>query len=726
MKGVVFDFDGPLFPGRKAARTALHATYDHFAQLVGRPRQTMTTAPLYPPSCMIDAAYAEFDLPRDRLSEIRAYYSEQVRSAERALAVAVDAEVVRLLDGLVARGCRLAVLTSRSNTNVNELLKHLGLSNRFKLVVGSNGDPNEKLDPAMFPKIAKQLSLQVGDLVLVGDSDTDCNAAQTAGIPYFHVAWSGEPTSDAQTRATAVANSVGDLEAIFSDDKPLETYRETVLPPQLVDAIRAGAHSFFAGAGASVPSGIGDWATHYLPLLRSLGAGSLLGPYSLPQILQLLCTSLQDESRIFDAFRNSFRLPGKKPNAYHYAMLKSRSRTIWTTNYDQLFEHAVHGHSFEHIVVKNDDELLNNFSARSLVIKLNGDFEGAKFEKDLEWGMVFVEEQFDTAEFQRRETWRLFEDHYRNKLLVFVGVSFTDPALRRILSVAAKAIPRSRYQHLLLMKVPENPLERIPHWLHAEALKRRHIRTLFFDDFASIETFVCRVAAQALRPIVGFSGTARLDLPLIGAAGAAVDPKSVEEWCAAAGRALAGRNFRVTSGHGEGVGVPAVTAAFEKNPTSARFYLRKRGTTKFSRLAPAIVVHGDTLEDMRARFVSELDLLIAVGGQKTQEVTSGTAAEIKLALDNQVPVLIFPQAGGDAACFAPELAAHVRGAFADKAMADAVCKANARIAAVPGEDLAGFMENELPDLTTDLIAQMMGTQTNRPRDAIDQGPGSDW
>jgi phosphoglycolate phosphatase-like HAD superfamily hydrolase len=35
--------------------------------------------------------------------------------------------------------------------NVAELLKHLGLSNRFKLVVGNDGDPTKKLDPATFP-----------------------------------------------------------------------------------------------------------------------------------------------------------------------------------------------------------------------------------------------------------------------------------------------------------------------------------------------------------------------------------------------------------------------------------------------------------------------------------------------------------------------------------------------------------------------------------------------
>ena len=263
---------------------------------------------------------------------------------------------------------------------------------------------------------------------------------------------------------------------------------------------------------------------------------------------------------------------------------------------------------------------------------MNGDFEVAQYRADLDWNMVFLEEQFDTAEFKRREIWRLFEDDYRNKLIVFIGVSFSDPALRRILSVAAKAIPRSRYQHLLLIKEPDQPLERTRYRLYAETLKRRNIGTLFFRDFAAIEHFVCRIAARAKRPIIGFSGTAHPNPKEPRLTDGLLDRSQVADFCAKAGRALAVQQFRVTSGHGEGVGVPAVVSAFEQNPTLARFYLRNRGTTVFSRAAPAIVVREDTLEAMRERFISELDLLIAVGGERTDEPTSGTIQEIELAM----------------------------------------------------------------------------------------------
>jgi len=381
-------------------------------------------------------------------------------------------------------------------------------------------------------------------------------------------------------------------------------------------------------------------------------------------------------------------------------------------------------------VVKSDADLLKNFGAKSLIIKMNGDFESAQYRTDLDWEMVFLEEQFDTAELERREIWRLFEDDYRNKLIVFIGVSFKDPALRRILSIAARAIPRTRHWHLLLMKEPNEPLERRKYRQYSETLKRRNIETMFFRDFTQIEHFVCRISAHAHRPIVGFSGTSQLQL-----AAAPDDPLSargllnheqVEEFCARSGRALASQNFRVTSGHGEGIGIPAVVGAFDHSPTSARFYLRRRGTTRFSRTAPAIVVPGDTLEQMRERFISELDLLVAIGGQKTSESTSGTIQEIKLAISQKVPVLIVPQAGGDAALFAPELETQVKLAFPDARLVDKICRANAIIAEMSPDDLLGFAATGLPELVGDVIAQLMGAAIRRPRDAFDGAPGSDW
>jgi hypothetical protein len=285
-----------------------------------------------------------------------------------------------------------------------------------------------------------------------------------------------------------------------------------------------------------------------------------------------------------------------------------------------------------------------------------------------------------------------------------------------------KAIPKTRYRHLLLMKEPEDPLERIEHRSYGKTLERRYIDTLFFRNFADIEQFVCRIAAQAHRPIVGYSGTADEGLSPPGDLGS----EQVEKFCKISAQALAMEDFRITSGHGPMVGVPAVAAAFDQNPTSARFYFRKGGESRYTRTAPAVVVPSAALEAMRERFISELDLLIAMGGRRTKEPTSGTVLEIKLALKQQVPVLIVPQAGGDAAGFAGELEASVRRAFTDASMADAICQANATIAKLSPSDLLTFAATDFPKMVGDLIARLMGAAMRRPRDALEGAPGSDW
>jgi phosphoglycolate phosphatase-like HAD superfamily hydrolase len=727
VKAVIFDFDGPIFDGRKAAQTALSVTYEEFATSVGRPRQTLASAPLFAPPQMIAAAYAEFDLPREKLDEIRKFYVGQlIRTEHESI---VPSSVIGLLDGLLSCGRKLAILSGRTTDNVTELLKYLGLFDRFAAIFGSDGSQTYKLDPKTVPEIAARLGLQARDLLLVGDSDIDYRAAQTASIPYYHAAWTGEPTGEAHLHADAIASSVADLALVLDGAEPLGTTASAALPESLLDAVRLGEFSVFAGAGASVPSGIGGWGDHYLPILRNFCTQSLIETHTFPETVQLVSSEPSDASALFDRFRDSFRPPDKRANVYHYALLKSHARIVWTTNYDQLFERAISGGGFDHTVVKNDIELLKNFGAKSLVVKMNGDFESAQYRSDLDWDMVFLEEQFDRAEFTRREIWRLFEDTYRNKLIVFIGVSFKDPTLRRILSVAAKAVPRTRYWHLLLMKDPKSPLERMEYRKYGKTLERRFIRTLFFREFADIEHFICTMAMRAHRPIVGYSGTAKPPPPANGGR-APTEPntlsRDVAEFCARSARALAAQNFRITSGHGEGVGVPAVSAAFEQRPTSARFYLRSRGTSTFSRTAPAIVVPGDSLADMRQRFLSELDLLIAAGGERTSEPTSGTIEEIKLAISKQVPVLIVPQAGGDAASFVPELERYVRAAFADTSLAEAICTANAKIAAVSRDELLGFAVTGFPDLVNDLVARLMGAAMNRPRDALVGGPGSDW
>src|SRR5206468_7855285 len=143
----------------------------------------------------------------------------------------------------------------------------------------------------------------------------------------YHVAWSEEPASVAHARANAVATSVAELSTLLQEDEPLSSHSSATLPAQLLQAIPLQELSFYAGAGVSVPSGVGSWAGHYLPVLQQhFPLSSLLGDRPFPETLQLLATDQAAAFQLFQQFRTSFRLPDKRANAYHYALLKSRAR----------------------------------------------------------------------------------------------------------------------------------------------------------------------------------------------------------------------------------------------------------------------------------------------------------------------------------------------------------------------------------------------------------------
>jgi len=717
LRCVIFDFDGPIFDGRGASRKALTATFDRYLASTGRPTVAVDTLPLYGPAGLIALAYAEFPDAAAQLPAIRDSYTRELQGCERQ--TKVDDGVRALLRDLETRDIKCAILSSRPTIELVDLITFLGLRDAFSEVWGGDMASGSKPSPAAITALATKLGVAPAETVFIGDSDRDFDATKDTGITYYHAAWTGEPASRAYTGCRALLRSVADMKEILRDNPPQQLGSHRNVPSSLVEAIRADRLTFYAGAGVSVRSGIGDWNTHYLPILRQLQVGLFADrfSYSLPQLLQLAASDGPRSEQIYKSFKQSFAVRAQhRPNPYHYAMIRSGASRIWTTNYDQLFESAIAAGGFPHRVINNDPELLDNFEHDRLIIKMNGDFERSKYQSDLEWDIVFLEQQFDLAELRRREIWRSFEDDYRSSSIVFVGTSFNDPALRRLLSIAAKAVPRTRFWHHLLVKAADHPADRIIEQMYRENLKRVRIETHLFDDYGEIERWVQQVAMIANRPIVGFSGTGKQDNSAGLLENGTITTNVIADLCERLGRGLAARDFRVTSGHGPGVGVPVVEAAFEQNPNAARFYLRKRGSSKFSRTAPALVVPGEDFAAMRDRFIGELDLLVAIGGDSPGPEESGTEAEIGMALARSIPVVILTQGGGNAARRKPAMMSNLSQSYADPKLAALVGKLNEDLDAVAPEALPGYVSSTLIDRIEDLIAATMGTSEQRAAD----------
>jgi len=161
--------------------------------------------------------------------------------------------------------------------------------------------------------------------------------------------------------------------------------------------------------------------------------------------------------------------------------------------------------------------------------------------------------------------------------------------------------------------------------------------------------------------------------------------------------------------------VPVVEAAFELDPNSARFYLRKRGKSQFSRTAPAVVVPGEDFAPMRERFIGELDLLVAMGGDSSEE-PSGTGVEIDMALARFAPVIILSQAGGNAAKRKPGFMRDLSQSYGDPKLAGAIRKLNEDLDSVTAEALPGYFSEAMVDRIEDLLLTSMSTSERRSTD----------
>jgi phosphoglycolate phosphatase-like HAD superfamily hydrolase len=123
MQQIVFDFDGPLFDGRKAAQSALEQTFNQFESRFGRPQLSFATVPLFGPRTLVSMFY--HDLERSAREEIRIYYQTKLHAAERLLGV--EPSVHSTLQKLRQLGCPLAVFSARKEDELRSLMDHLGL-----------------------------------------------------------------------------------------------------------------------------------------------------------------------------------------------------------------------------------------------------------------------------------------------------------------------------------------------------------------------------------------------------------------------------------------------------------------------------------------------------------------------------------------------------------------------------------------------------------------------
>jgi phosphoglycolate phosphatase len=112
--------------------------------------------------------------------------------------------IPELLDDLVRRGCKLAVLSNKPHPMTLEVVAHFFPSVPFDRVQGSPSPSSPaKPDPALALSIAASFGLPPAEVAFVGDTRTDMRTAANAGMPAVGVSWGFRPRGELEENGAA-------------------------------------------------------------------------------------------------------------------------------------------------------------------------------------------------------------------------------------------------------------------------------------------------------------------------------------------------------------------------------------------------------------------------------------------------------------------------------------------------------------------------------------------
>lgn len=177
--GVLFDWDGVILDSLGAAFNVYNRI---FARIGSRHLSKDEFLKLQSPNWY--DFYAKVGIPRERWNEIDSEWVRLYREERPVLHV--DARPC--LSQLRGAGFRLAVVSNGSKARVEEEVVRFGLVGYFDSVLCGEKQEELKPSPALIERTLARLGMGPSEVVYVGDSPADIQAAKNARVPAIGLA----------------------------------------------------------------------------------------------------------------------------------------------------------------------------------------------------------------------------------------------------------------------------------------------------------------------------------------------------------------------------------------------------------------------------------------------------------------------------------------------------------------------------------------------------------
>ena len=324
-----------------------------------------------------------------------------------------------------------------------------------------------------------------------------------------------------------------------------------------VKAIREGNAAVFAGAGLSRPSGFVDWKG----LLRPLAADIDLDvdrESDLLAVSQFYRNRKGNNTAINQAILEAFA-KDVEPNENVKILTRLPIFTYWTTNYDDLIEKGISAANRNPDVKSESDQLSVMKPDRDAVVyKMHGDVNHPA-------NAVLTKADYELYPNQRPLFRTALKGDLISKVFLFVGFSFEDPNLDYILGQIRSLLDQNVPEHFCFFRrIQKGDFNDLEEYGYAKARQEMQIDNLRFYGIQTVYVESYEEITEILREIE--SASKMKNILISGSADHSDAPwtrEKAEELASKLAAALVHRDYRISSGFGQGIGSAVINGALE-------------------------------------------------------------------------------------------------------------------------------------------------------------------
>lgn len=401
-----------------------------------------------------------------------------------------------------------------------------------------------------------------------------------------------------------------------------------------------GEGGLFIGAGVSRTAGFVDWKG----LLRDTAEELDLDidkEYDLLALAQYQVNAKGGRGDINQQLVDAF-VRDTRTTTLHGILPRLPIDTVWTTNYEQLLEEAYKA-AGRHVEVKlTIGNLAQARRGRDVTIyKMHGCVT-------LPYQAVLTKEDYEDYDESRGLFTDSLKGDFIEKTLLFLGFSFTDPNVERILAKVRGQLGKNKRDHYWITRRPpaasaggalseeELAYDRRKAELQSKDLQRYGIQTVWVDEYDHIPELLRALEAYVTRRGVFVSGAASEPAPL--------GQDRLNDLSRRLGREVIRRGFNLVSGFGVGIGEQTILGAFHAVYESDQVQPADRVMIRpFPGNTPA-ADRAATYKRHREDMIARVGAVVVLAGNKADEKgvpvpSSGVEEEVQISLRLGKPVI---------------------------------------------------------------------------------------